>query len=113
MLPLWLTPMRPWHRVKPVTWGGRAADFVLLRSSLDQVSFVHDISIRAMTLIRQNFGLALAYNVIAVPLAIGGQATPLFAAIAMSSSSLIVVANAMRLRLGWQLGGGSREQNKT
>ncbi len=92
--------------------GRSAADFVLLRSSLDQVSFVHDISIRAMTLIRQNFGLALAYNAIAVPLAIGCQATPLFAAIAMSSSSLIVVANAMRLRLGWQHGGGSREQTK-
>jgi Cu2+-exporting ATPase len=61
------------------------------------VTLAMDVSRRAGSLIRENFGLAIGYNVIAVPVAIFGYATPLIAAVAMSTSSLIVVANSLRL----------------
>ncbi|NRP74025.1 Copper-exporting P-type ATPase A [Ensifer psoraleae] len=78
--------------------GRQAADFVFMHQSLAAVPFAIETSRRAGRLIRQNFALAIGYNVIAVPVAILGYATPLVAAIAMSTSSLIVVCNALRLK---------------
>jgi P-type Cu2+ transporter len=48
----------------------------------------------------QNFAFAAIYNLVAVPIAIMGFASPLVAAAAMSGSSLIVCLNALRLNLG-------------
>lgn len=86
--------------------GRQAADFVFMHESLAAVPFAHEMSRRAGSLIRQNFGLAIGYNVIAVPIALAGYATPLIAAVAMSTSSLIVVANALRLN---QMQAGEKE----
>jgi Cu2+-exporting ATPase len=51
---------------------------------------------RAQRLARQNIAFSLAYNVVAVPMAVLGFVTPLIAALVMASSSIIVILNALR-----------------
>ncbi|MBN9578885.1 MAG: cadmium-translocating P-type ATPase [Alphaproteobacteria bacterium] len=76
--------------------GRQAADFVFLHPSLQAVPSVITVARTAKMRIRQNFALAVLYNLIALPLAIAGLVTPLIAALAMSGSSILVVANALR-----------------
>ncbi len=75
-----------------------ASDVVLLGNSLEPISDALATSRIAIKRIRQNFTIATWYNIIAVPLAVAGLCSPLIAALAMSSSSITVSLNALRLR---------------
>jgi Cu2+-exporting ATPase len=75
-----------------------AADAVFLGERLAPVADTLALAAKAKRLMRENLWLAVLYNTIAVPIAIAGLATPLVAAVAMSGSSVLVTANALRAR---------------
>ncbi|MBP7003702.1 heavy metal translocating P-type ATPase [Amaricoccus sp.] len=74
-----------------------AADMIVVGSRLAPVAEAWRIAVTARRRIVQNIVFAFAYNVITVPVAFAGLVTPLFAALAMSGSSLAVCLNAFRL----------------
>ena len=73
------------------------ADVVLLNHDMAVLPRILKQAQRTRRIIRQNLIWASIYNLIAVPLAVLGFVTPWIAALGMSISSLIVVANALRL----------------
>jgi len=77
--------------------GQQAADAVFTGDSLAAVPLTLTVARRTMRIVRENFVLAIGYNMLAVPLAVAGMVTPLIAALAMSLSSVIVVGNSLRL----------------
>ncbi len=77
-----------------------AADLVYRGDGLAPVLTALDTARRAQALVKQNFALSLAYNAIAIPMAVTGLVTPVIAALAMSGSSLMVILNSLRLGKG-------------
>lgn len=75
-----------------------SADIVLMQNELDKVRLATLLSRRTLRTIKQNIGMSFVYNIIMVPLAMLGHVTPLMAAISMPISSLLVIANAARIR---------------
>jgi Cu2+-exporting ATPase len=82
-----------------------AADCVFSGEGLGAIVRVVEIARTARSRMREDFAFAALYNVVAVPVALAGWATPLVAAIAMSASSAVVTLNALRLA-------GSRDRSK-
>ncbi len=74
-----------------------ASDCVFSGDSLRAITHIIATARTARARMRENFALAAAYNVIVIPVALGGWVTPLVAAIAMSASSAVVTFNALRL----------------
>lgn len=74
-----------------------AADAVLLHSDIRIIGDVCRYGTRIRQIIRQNMTWAIAYNLLALPLAMSGVLLPWMAALGMSASSLLVVANSNRL----------------
>jgi Cu2+-exporting ATPase len=74
-----------------------AADLILTADSLSLVTMAMETARRARQLVRQNLFWAVLYNASVIPLAVSGALKPWMAALGMSLSSLLVVANASRL----------------
>lgn len=77
---------------------GETSDVVLTRHDLTLIPWFIRLSRRTRRIIRENLGWAFAYNLVAVPLAALGIISPVIAAAAMATSSLLVVGNSLRLR---------------
>jgi Cu2+-exporting ATPase len=74
-----------------------AADLVLTAPSLARIPDAIALARRTRAVVRQNFGWAIGYNLVALPLAAFGLVTPWLAATGMAVSSLLVTLNALRL----------------
>jgi Cu+-exporting ATPase len=74
------------------------SDIVLLNNSLESLNQAFIISRKTYKFIKQNLSISLLYNLVTIPLAMAGFVMPLVAALSMSLSSLIVVANSLRIK---------------
>jgi Cu+-exporting ATPase len=75
-----------------------AADITLIRPSLLAVIDALDISKKSVRIIKSNLGWAFFYNIAFIPIAASGNLSPMYAAGAMSLSSLFVVLNSLRIK---------------
>jgi len=74
-----------------------SADVILLGEDLNKIATLRQTAQQTTTIIKENLGWAIGYNLIIVPLAITGHVPPYIAVLGMSFSSLIVVSNSLRL----------------
>ncbi len=73
------------------------ADVIITGADLSRLTTAYRISRAAMVIIKQNLAWAFVYNIIGIPLAMTGLLTPVYAAVAMTASSLLVSLNSLRL----------------
>lgn len=73
------------------------ADIINISEDISLIATAHRISLATMTIIKQNLAWAFLYNLIGIPLAMSGRLTPVYAAVAMTASSLLVSLNSLRL----------------
>lgn len=73
------------------------ADLIITGGDLARIATAYRISGATMAIIKQNLGWAFVYNIIGIPLATAGLLTPVYAAVAMTASSLLVSLNSLRL----------------
>lgn len=74
-----------------------SADVIILGEDLNKIATLRKTAQKTTTIIKENLGWAIGYNLIIVPLAIMGHVPPYIAVVGMSFSSLIVVSNSLRL----------------
>ncbi|MGL1956753.1 MAG: heavy metal translocating P-type ATPase [Colwellia sp.] len=80
------------------------ADVILLSNKLSSLNVLTHIAIKTRRIIFQNYLWAFGYNVIVLPLAVTGYLTPYMAVIGMSTSSILVITNSLRLLKNKQKG---------
>jgi Cu2+-exporting ATPase len=73
------------------------ADVIITGDDLSRITTAYRISRATMRIIKQNLAWAFIYNVVGIPLAMSGLLTPVYAAVAMTASSLLVSLNSLRL----------------
>jgi P-type E1-E2 ATPase len=73
------------------------ADVIITGDDLSRITTAYRISRATMAIIKQNLAWAFVYNIIGIPLAMTGLLTPIYAAVAMTASSLLVSLNSLRL----------------
>jgi len=76
----------------------QSASIVLLSHNLDLVQKAYQICTHTYLTIKQNLFWAFAYNIIAIPLASMGYLSPIFAALTMAFSDIVVIGNSIRLK---------------
>jgi Cu+-exporting ATPase len=79
-----------------------SADIILLKADLNAIPEALGLARAALKTIKQNLFWAFFYNTLGIPLAVLGFFSPVFSALAMGLSDLVVIGNALRLRL-WRL----------
>ncbi|MFE1797936.1 heavy metal translocating P-type ATPase [Streptomyces sp. NPDC059517] len=88
-----------------------AADVTLVRGDIEALADAILLARRTLGTIRANLVWAFGYNAVTVPLAMVGLLNPMLAAAAMSASSVLVVANSLRLR-AWQPSPAARRRTR-
>ncbi|MEI6702139.1 MAG: heavy metal translocating P-type ATPase metal-binding domain-containing protein [Deltaproteobacteria bacterium] len=73
------------------------SDIIITGDDISKIATAYRISRATIRVIKQNLAWAFLYNIIGIPLAMSGNLTPVYAAVAMTASSLLVSINSLRL----------------